>query len=235
MNIFTKNSVPTIKKKKLSDHVTDELERMIINNILKEGDTLPSERDMMDAFNVGRPSVREALQRLSQKGLVEIKSGEKTRVTRPSMDTVINNVSGLAIGVLSQAKEKKDFEQLRQLFEIVIVREAARTRTEDDLQRLQIALTRNKNSLGDYDEFIKSDVDFHIAIIQCINNPIATNLYTTFIDWLIKARNKALYSELHEKSYQHHCEIYNAIKSGDADTAEEVMNSHLKFVVESTS
>lgn len=235
MNIFTKNSVPTLKKKKLSDHVADELERMIINNMLKEGDTLPSERDMMDAFNVGRPSVREALQRLSQKGLLEIKSGEKTRVTRPSMDTVINNVSGLAIGVLSQAKEKKDFEQLRQLFEVVIVREAARNRTEDDLQRLQIALTRNKNSLGDYDEFVKTDVDFHIAIIQCINNPIATNLYTTFIDWLIKARNKALYFEQHEKSYQHHSEIYNAIKSKDADTAEKVMNSHLKFVVESTS
>ncbi|MDD1780987.1 FCD domain-containing protein [Enterovibrio sp. ZSDZ35] len=235
MDIFAKNSVPTLKKKKLSDHVADELERMIINNTLKEGDTLPSERDLMDAFNVGRPSVREALQRLSQKGLVEIKSGEKTRVTRPSMDTVISNVSGMAIGILSQAKEKKEFEQLRQLFEVAIVREAARNRTEDDLKRLELALLRNKNSLGDYDEFVKTDVDFHIAIIQCINNPIATNLYTTFIDWLIKARSKELYSEQHEKNYQHHCEIFDAIKSGDADIAEQAMNSHLKFVVESTS
>ncbi|EGU33524.1 transcriptional regulator NanR [Vibrio ichthyoenteri ATCC 700023] len=220
-----------MKKTKLSDSVAEELEKMIINNTLKEGDTLPSERDLMAAFDVGRPSVREALMKLSQKGLVAVKSGEKTRVTKPCTETLINNVSGLAIGLLSQKDEKRQFEHLRQLFEIAIVREAALVRTDDDLVKLQRVLEQNKVNCEDYDAFVRSDIAFHRCIIDIIQNPMVSSLYESLISWLIMTRNPSEYTPYHKQNYHEHSMIFDAIKAGNANQAEHCMREHLDNVM----
>ena len=101
MNAFdsqTEDSSPAIgrnlrsrplARKKLSEMVEEELEQMIRRREFGEGEQLPSERELMAFFNVGRPSVREALAALKRKGLVQINNGERARVSRPSADTII--------------------------------------------------------------------------------------------------------------------------------------------------
>ena len=49
-----------LARKKLSEMVEEELEQMIRRGEFGEGGQLPSERELMAFFNVGRPSVREA-------------------------------------------------------------------------------------------------------------------------------------------------------------------------------
>ncbi len=220
-----------MKKTKLSDSVAEELEKLIINNTLKEGDTLPSERELMAAFDVGRPSVREALMKLSQKGLVEIKSGEKTRVTKPCTETLLNNVSGLAIGLLSQQDEKRQFEHLRQLFEIAIVREAALVRTDEDLVRLKAILEQNKMHCKDYNSFVSTDIAFHRCIIDMIGNPMVSSLYESLISWLIMTRNPEDYTPYHTQNYHEHVTIYNSIAEKDPNKAEKCMREHLDAVM----
>ena len=78
-----------LARKKLSEMVEEELEQMIRRREFGEGEQLPSERELMAFFNVGRPSVREALAALKRKGLVQINNGERARVSRPSADTII--------------------------------------------------------------------------------------------------------------------------------------------------
>jgi DNA-binding transcriptional regulator YhcF (GntR family) len=85
-----------LARKKLSEMVEEELEQMIRRREFAEGDALPSERELMEFFNVGRPSVREALAALKRKGLVQINNGERARVSRPSADTIIGELSGMA-------------------------------------------------------------------------------------------------------------------------------------------
>ena len=51
----------TITRRRLSDEVVDRLEGLIHSGEFGLGDKLPSERDLMERFGVGRPSVREAL------------------------------------------------------------------------------------------------------------------------------------------------------------------------------
>lgn len=219
------------KKTKLSDSVAEQLEMLIINNTLKEGDTLPSERELMAAFDVGRPSVREALMKLSQKGLVEIKSGEKTRVTKPCTETLLNNVSGLAIGLLSQKDEKRQFEHLRLLFEIAIVREAALVRTEEDLAKLRTILDQNKLRCEDYDGFVATDIAFHRCLIDMIKNPMVSSLYESLISWLIMTRNPEDYTPYHNQNYHEHAMIYQAIAERDPNKAERCMREHLDTVM----
>lgn len=113
MNAFdsqTEDSSPAIgrnlrsrplARKKLSEMVEEELEQMIRRREFGEGEQLPSERELMAFFNVGRPSVREALAALKRKGLVQINNGERARVSRPSADTIIGELSGMAKDFLS--------------------------------------------------------------------------------------------------------------------------------------
>ncbi|MGF1700273.1 FCD domain-containing protein [Photobacterium makurazakiensis] len=220
-----------LKKVKLSDFVTEEIERLILDNTFKEGDALPSERELMAAFDVGRPSVREALQNLAQRGLVEIKSGEKTRVTRPCTQTIVSGLSGIAIGLLSQDKEKMQFEHLRQLFEIAIIREAARIRTDADIESLSQALENNLAQVNNYDRFIETDIAFHMAIIGILDNPMLTTIYESLIQWLIRSRNPETFAALHKDSCDHHVKIFDAIKQGDPDLAEHEMRLHLDNVM----
>lgn len=84
-----------IVTKKLSEIVAEELERMIRREEIREGEYLPSERELMAFFGVGRPSVREALSSLRHKGLIRYNKGEKASVCRPSPETIINGLSGI--------------------------------------------------------------------------------------------------------------------------------------------
>ena len=106
-----------LARKKLSEMVEEELEQMIRRREFAVGEQLPSERELMTFFNVGRPSVREALAALKRKGLVQISNGERARVSRPSADTIIGELSGMAKDFLSHPGGIAHFEQLRLFFE----------------------------------------------------------------------------------------------------------------------
>ena len=53
-----------IVRTKLSDEVFSRLKQLIENGELKAGDEMPSERELMERFGVGRPAIREAMQAL---------------------------------------------------------------------------------------------------------------------------------------------------------------------------
>ena len=88
--------VAAVRRRKLYEEVADQLERMIEDGEYARGDQLPSERDLMRQFGVGRPAIREALFHLRKMGLVEIRSGERARVTQPTPQFVIDALAGTA-------------------------------------------------------------------------------------------------------------------------------------------
>ncbi len=68
------SELPTARRK-LAEPVAEALLEDIRSGRPKPGDLLPSERALMAAHEIGRPAVREALQRLQHAGLVEIRHG----------------------------------------------------------------------------------------------------------------------------------------------------------------
>ena len=69
--VMVTQSEPIVRRK-LSDEVFARLKRMIESGELQPGDEMPSERTLMERFQVGRPAIREAMQALANMGLVEI-------------------------------------------------------------------------------------------------------------------------------------------------------------------
>ena len=212
-----------LARKKLSEMVEEELEQMIRRREFGEGEQLPSERELMAFFNVGRPSVREALAALKRKGLVQINNGERARVSRPSADTIIGELSGMA----------KDFQQLRLFFESSLVRYAAEHATDEQIDLLAKALEINSQSLDNNAAFIRSDVDFHRVLAEIPGNPIFMAIHVALLDWLIAARPTVADQALHEHnnvSYQQHIAIVDAIRRHDPDEADRALQSHLNSV-----
>ena len=220
-----------ITKTKLSDAVAEELERMIREGQLMVGDPLPSERDLMAAFAVGRPSIREALATLSRKGMVRIRSGERTVVTRPSPDVIIGELSVLSKDFLSQQNGIKYFDQLRTFFESSLVRYAAAHATSEDLDQLKAALDLNGKSIGNPDLFKRTDINFHSSIARIPKNPIFEAISTALADWVVTERPPEADSEGgHQKSFDDHTRIFNFIKNRDVERASSEIVMHLERV-----
>lgn len=69
-----------IKAAKLSDVILEQLENMILEGSLAPGEKLPPERELAKQFEVSRPSLREAIQKLEARGLVTRRQGGGTYV-----------------------------------------------------------------------------------------------------------------------------------------------------------
>lgn len=220
-----------VERKKLSETVEEELELMIRQGEIAEGDALPSERDLMAAFGVGRPSIRDALSALARKGLVKISSGERTRVTRPSADTIISELSGMSKDFLAQPNGLQYFDQLRKFFESSLVRYAAEFATQEQLQELEKALKLNEKAVSNNSQFKKTDIYFHRVIASIPGNPIFLAVHQALVDWVIDARPiKQDSEELNKQSYRDHAELFNCIKNGDIEGADKKLTQHIDYV-----
>lgn len=69
-----------IARKSLSDAVFEQLRDQIVGGEIPPGDPLPAERSLCEALGVNRGAVREALRRLEQAGLVQVRHGATPRV-----------------------------------------------------------------------------------------------------------------------------------------------------------
>jgi DNA-binding FadR family transcriptional regulator len=219
-----------VKPRKLSDEVAHHLEQMIRDGDFAESDRLPSERDLMRHFGVGRPSVREALLHLSKMGLVEVRSGERARVTSPTPRFVIEALAGTARHMLGAPDGVRDFQNARIFFEAGLARHAALNATPEDMETFEAALEANRQSIGDLKRFERTDVEFHYVLALTMRNSIFTAIHAALAEWLLEQRRTTLAAGEDVKAYEAHRLIFQAVAARDPDRAERAMRDHLEHV-----
>lgn len=222
-----------LKRSRLFEQVADILERRIRERDLPAGAELPSERDLMKEFGVGRPAIREALFHLQRMGLVELRTGARARVAAPSPEAVMTSLAGSARYLLSDADGIRHFQDARILFETGLVRDAARLASDADVARLGGALDANRAAIGDMRRFEETDVGFHYAIAAIPRNPIYNALHGAIIEWLVDQRHVTLsYPGQNKVACDAHAAIFEAIAARNPDAAAERMREHLDQVGE---
>jgi GntR family transcriptional repressor for pyruvate dehydrogenase complex len=219
-----------VRKRRLSEDVADHLESMIRDGEFAKDGRLPSERELMRRFGVGRPSVREALLRLSKMGLVEVASGERARVTSPTPQFVIDALAGPARHLIAAPGGIQNFQNARIFFEVGLARHAAGHATEEDLALLAAALETNRRSIGDLDRFQQTDVDFHYVLAVIARNPIFEAIHAALAGWLLDQRRQTLAPGEDAKAFAAHSTIAEAIAARDPERAERAMREHLDYV-----
>jgi GntR family transcriptional repressor for pyruvate dehydrogenase complex len=219
-----------IKRRKLYEDVAERLEQAIQDGTYAPADLLPSERELMRQFGVGRPAVREALFHLGKMGLVEIRSGERARVTTPTPQFVIGALSGTARHMLGAPGGVQDFQNARLFFETGLARHAARHATASHIASFEAALIANREAIGDLKRFQETDVAFHYVLAVIPGNPIFTAIHAALAEWLLEQRRTTLVRGEDVRAYEAHRKIFEAVAARDADRAEQAMRDHLEHV-----
>jgi DNA-binding FadR family transcriptional regulator len=220
---------PRQRGRGLAHSLVDDFGVRIRDGVLRPGDKLPTESEIMQAFGVSRTVVREALSKLQASGLVETHHGVGTFVLQQRAGGVFR----LEAGDIATSVDVLAVLELRISLETESAGLAATRRTEEQLQAMRQALDDFESNVAEAGDTVAPDFRFHLQIAQSTGNPyfadIMSHLGTTIIP---RTRINALRTLDRSGAYlsrvnREHEEIYAAIARGDAESARAAMRIHL--------
>ena len=222
----------TAKQTKVFQDVVAQIQEAILDGRLKTGDTLPSERQLKDMFNISRGTLREALRVLEQKGLIEIKLGVGggSVVKDVNADQVSES---LALLIRSQKVSLNHLAEFREDVEGIIAAHAAKRCTEADISQLRELLKKARKCLdqgtSQRDAFIEIDKQIHMTLAAVSQNPIYISVLHSVHENIHRYYEKYLSvaeRELHE-NYEDLCDLVDRVEKGQADEARELARDHV--------
>ncbi|MFE0042196.1 GntR family transcriptional regulator [Streptomyces albireticuli] len=180
-----------------------------------EGGTLLTEGDLAEAVGVSRTPVREALLKLEAEGLLKL---------YPKKGALVLAVS---------AQEIADVVETRLLVEKYAATKAVPA-SERLLARLAELLDdmRRQAAAGDLAAVSVSDRAFHAEIVSSIGNQILSRLYDQLRDRQLRMGVAVMHAHPDRiaKNHAEHAGILEALRSGDADAAVEIIDQHIGWV-----
>lgn len=220
-------------KRKIAEIVLEKIEKKFLNNQLKIGDKLPSERELANLFKVSRNSVREALQTLALNGVIEIRQGGGSYVIQSDAQFIREELSEKVV----VSEEHLIFEMLevRRAVEVEAASLAAQRATAKDLHNIRQSLQQMAVSIDKVEIGAQADLDFHMHIVKASHNSILIHLTQTLIEQLKKTvyatrQHRFENPDRYEETFNEHKEIYLAIASGDSALASSLMETHITKV-----
>jgi GntR family transcriptional repressor for pyruvate dehydrogenase complex len=218
-----------IKTKKIYEQIVDQIGLLVAEGQLKPGDRLPSERELVERFQVSRASIREAISALELMGLIEVRSGEGTYIRQVNIDSVI---APLAWMLFIEKDTDLELYEVRKILEVQAAGIAAERAQDDEIHDMYDALEVMRMDLEHERLGQDADHDFHFAIARATHNKILIRLMNTISDTMqktLKSSRSKLYADRHtpERLYQEHCSLYNTIKNHDVLKAQQLMLDHL--------
>ena len=220
--------IPTRKAKYLYNEVVEKIKAMIQRGELKAGDRLPPERTLAETFKVSRNCLRQAIQALAERKLLESRRGDGTYVCAPDESVVIDS---LTVPIQSQKELLREILEFRTLMEPQVAMLAAKNITREELDRLKIILCDQERRLLAGAEDAELDAAFHRGLTAASKNRIIRQVMDTVSDILDESRAESLWSETRKRvSIVGHLRIIDALESRDPHMAFDAMKEHLRSV-----
>jgi GntR family transcriptional repressor for pyruvate dehydrogenase complex len=222
----------SVKSNKVSQHIIDQIRNAIFDGRLKPGDKLPSERELIENFKVGKATLREALRSLEVLGFLEIRKGVSggAFVTEVDMTKARDSFNNF---LLFKNLSLKDLSEVRLLLEPYIAEKATLAITREDLHRLEKLIKDSEQAIkGDIAfESRKDEIEFHRIIASVTGNPILMFILDFVENLLIDT--KAILKpgrEFSTKVLRAHKRIYNALLERNIKKVHQEMVRHIREV-----
>ena len=211
-----------------------QIEGLILRGILRPGERLPSERELSERMQVSRPSLREALADLQERGLLTSKVGAGVYVAE-----VLGSAFSPALVTLFATHDEAVFDYIsfRRDMEGLAAERAARLASDTDLKVIQTIFEKmeaahQKRNPADEAHL---DADFHLAIIEASHNMIMLHMMRSMFELL---REGVFYNRTvmfkqrmtRDALLDQHRQINSALQNRDPEGARAAIESHLRFV-----
>ena len=207
-----------------SSDIVTLLRSQIVSMNMHERDQLPPERELARQFGVARGTVRKALDRLEDAGLVERRMGSGTYITY---------AGGTETRSIIQSTSPLELIDARFALEPQMVRLAVLNATGKDLDLLQQSLEAVEGIKDEYQAFSAADETFHRVMANCTKNSLMIWMYEQVNDvrghnqWETMKQLTLTSSEIVGYNRQHRL-VFEAIARRDAEAAAGAMQSHLQ-------
>lgn len=226
----------TVHPEKLSTVVVRQIELLILRGILRPGERLPAERELSEKFGVSRPSLREAVAELQDRGLLATRAGSGIYVA----DVLGSAFSPALIRLFATHDEAVfDYVSFRRDLEGLAAERAARNASDLDLEVIAKAYARMAATHDRPDPARDADLDaaFHMAIIEASHNVIMLHMIRSMFDLLREGvfYNRASMFRQHatrDDLLEQHAAINAALQARDPVAARAAVESHLTYVEE---
>lgn len=222
-----------IEQPRAHDFVVEQIRRQIALGVIAPGSALPTERELMKIFGVGRVTVQLAIGQLEAEHIIETRRG---RSGGSFVKSIENDSSALDLRVIELRRDAERVLQAvdyRRLLEPEATAFVAKRIRRVQVNELETIHERTAQADDDA-EFMRWDTAFHLAIAQATGNQF-------IIDGLERVRlelNPALQllpdtRVWHEISIEEHRAILDALAAKDSDEAREQMTRHISHAEQS--
>jgi GntR family transcriptional repressor for pyruvate dehydrogenase complex len=207
-----------------SYEVARHLLSYLLSGQLPPGGRLPSERQLTEAFGVGRSAVREALKSLDLLGIVEVRPGSGTYLKGIDSDLLPQVIEW---GLLLGERRTTDLVEARHHIEVIVARLAATRRDEAAVADLREVVARMA-AAGTPDAFVREDVAFHLRLSEAAGNTVLAEVLTSIRAllsvWIRRAIGTAGGISV---TLDEHRAVCEAVAAGDPDAAAAAMEAHM--------
>ena len=223
-----------VTPEKLSNSVARQIEQLILRGVLRPGERLPSERDLAERMDVSRPSLREAIADMAERGLLVSRAGSGVFVAE-----VLGSAFSPALTQLFSTHDEAVFDYIsfRRDMEGLAAERAAVFGSQTDLKLIAAIFGKMElaHAKRDPSDEAQLDAEFHMAIIEASHNVIMLHMLRSMFDLLrqgvfynrqIMFKNRMTRDQLLDQ----HRAINAAIQARDPAAAREAIGAHMAYV-----
>ncbi|MBR9651129.1 FadR/GntR family transcriptional regulator [Thalassovita aquimarina] len=223
-----------VQPEKLSDAVTKQIELLILQGILRPGERLPSERELSERLGVSRPSLREAISDLQDRGLLTSRAGSGIYVAE-----VLGSAFSEALVKLFASHDEAVFDYIsfRRDMEGLAAERAARLGSDTDLRVIQAVFDKMEaaHKKRNPEDEAHLDADFHLSIIEASHNVIMLHMMRSMYQLLREGvfyNRQMMFKQrtTRDTLLDQHRAINSALQARDPEGARAAVEAHLDYV-----
>ncbi len=216
-----------VKVVRPSDLVVRQIRRLITENVIKPGDTLPSENQLAKRFEISKGYVREAIKILELYGVVKSIPGVGTIVNDLGMQSLNNFIINF---LQFSVHDYRQLLEVRALIEPFTAYRAATNATDEELaiigdihDKLSQKIEKDEVDLG-------LECSFHIEIAKASHNTVLATTMTAMLPGLIEMIEELDIAKdgRNRRAHVEHTKLYEALKNRDPQAAEQAMQLHMQ-------
>lgn len=210
-----------------SQQLAQELLAEISDSSMEPGQTFATEAELLQRFDVSRPTLREGIRILESQGVLEQRPGPGGGlvIRRPSLDMLARSFS---IYLRFNDVPFSAVLMARELVEPALAAEAARRGTEEDFREMEESIERMKVPGEDQAAFVVENRVFHSIVARASGNKVLETFWET-ISLLAHGEHHGVRYTFGNRKHviAAHQQILNACRERDARAAALAMAQHV--------